>query len=248
MGYTMQGFFHIFMEGKLYLIPIPISDEPVIESRTSDVTQLVHQIGYFVVENIRTARRFIKSVDKNIDVDILTFFEIGERSTNFDSTHVIELLKSGNDVGVMSEAGAPGIADPGSEMVMAAHRENITVVPLIGASSIMLALMGSGLNGQRFSFLGYLPIKPQDRQKTLKQIERESAQWNQTQIFIETPYRNKQILEDILKICNPTTMVTIAIDLTGKEQHLKTKTIEAWKREKLEFPKKPAIFALLATK
>jgi 16S rRNA (cytidine1402-2'-O)-methyltransferase len=236
------------MEGTLYLIPIPISEEPVIETITKDVADKVKEIQYFAVENIRTARRFIKSVDRNINIDSISFFEINPKISETDKQKIVQALQSGKDVGVMSEAGAPGIADPGSDVVLAVHLAGISVMPLIGASSIMLALMGSGLNGQRFAFQGYLPVKAQERQKALKQLERESAQWNQTQIFIETPYRNQHMFDEIIKTCNSGTLVTIAMDLTGKEQLLKTKTIEAWKREKLEFPKKPAIFALLAFK
>ena len=236
------------MKGILYLIPTPISEEETIETITADTKQLLPKLKYHVVENIRTARRFLKSVDKSIDIDTTTFFEIGKKTDALEEERIIKLLKDGNDIGLMSEAGVPGVADPGSVIVMAAHKANIKVMPLVGASSILLLLMASGLNGQRFAFHGYLPIKPMERQKALKEIERESALYNQTQIFIETPYRNQHMFNDIVKSCNNGTLVTLGYDITGKGQILKTKTVESWKKEKIEFQKKPAIFALLAHK
>ena len=234
------------MSGTLYLIPTPISEEEIIETTTSETKNLLPRIKYYAVENVRTARRFLKSVDKSIDIDALTFFVIATKNNTQEEARIIKLLKDGHDIGLMSEAGVPGVADPGSFVVLAAHNANIKVMPLIGASSILLLLMGSGLNGQRFAFHGYLPVKPIERQKTLKQLEKESAVYNQTQIFIETPYRNKHMFDDIIKTCSNNTLVTLGFDLTGKEQILKTSTVETWKKEKIEFQKKPAIFALLA--
>ena len=146
----------------------------------------------------------------------------------------------------MSVAGAPGVADPGSDIVLAAHKANINVMPLVGASSILLALMGSGLNGQKFVFHGYLPIKQNERQKAIRQLEKESHNFSQSQLFIETPYRNKAIFDDLIKTCLPQTLLTVAVDLTGEEQFLETKSIQAWKSSQVVFPKKPAIFVLLA--
>ncbi|MDD2563772.1 MAG: SAM-dependent methyltransferase [Salinivirgaceae bacterium] len=236
------------MNGILYLIPTPISDEETIETITADTKQLLPQLKYYVVENIRTARRFLKSVDKSIDINRITFFEIGKNVNAIEEERIVKLLKDGNNIGLMSEAGVPGVADPGSVIVMAAHNADVKVMPLVGASSILLLLMASGLNGQRFAFHGYLPVKPMDRQRTLKEIERESSLYNQTQIFIETPYRNQHMFNDIVKTCSNGTLLTLGYDITGKEQILKTKTVESWKKEKIEFQKKPAIFALLAHK
>ncbi|HPW65913.1 MAG TPA: SAM-dependent methyltransferase [Salinivirgaceae bacterium] len=236
------------MTGILYLIPTPISEDAVVDSLTSDIAQVLHKTQHYAVENIRTARRFIKSIDRNINIDELTFYEIGKNSAETEKSNIIDVLISGKNVGIMSEAGAPGVADPGSDIVLAAHKANITVMPLVGASSILLALMGSGLNGQKFAFHGYLPIKQNERQKSIKQLEKESYNLSQSQLFIETPYRNKAIFDDLIKICSSQTLLTVAVDLTGREQILETKSIQAWKSSKIVFPKKPAIFVLLALK
>ncbi len=236
------------MKGVLYLIPTPISDDAVLNTLTNDIEHYIVNISHYAVENIRTARRFIKSVNKNINIDELTFYEIGKNKDNITQQNIINALLSGNHVGIMSEAGAPGVADPGSDVVLAAHMANIQVMPLVGASSILLAIMGSGLNGQKFAFHGYLPLKQNERQKSIKALEKESLYNAQTQLFIETPYRNKAIFDDLIKTCLPQTLLTVAIDLTGKEQFLETKTITAWKNSKIVFPKKPAIFAILAPK
>ncbi|HOG19054.1 MAG TPA: SAM-dependent methyltransferase [Salinivirgaceae bacterium] len=236
------------MTGTLYLIPTPISEDAVINSLTGDIVQVLHKTQHYAVENIRTARRFIKSVDRNINIDGLTFYEIGKNSVESEKSKIIDVLISGKNVGIMSEAGAPGVADPGSDIVLAAHRAEIPVMPLVGASSILLALMGSGLNGQKFAFHGYLPIKQNERQKSIKLLEKESYNFSQSQLFIETPYRNKAIFDDLIKTCSPQTLLTVAIDLTGKEQFLETKSIQAWRSEKIVFPKKPAIFVLSALK
>lgn len=234
------------MQGKLYLIPTPISDEAVISTETADIRSVVAEIRYFAVENIRTARRFIRSIDKSINIDELIFFDIGKNVADNVKEIITEQIKSGNDVGLMSEAGVPCIADPGSEIVLAAHMANIEVIPLVGVSSIFLALMGSGLNGQKFMFNGYLPINKHERQKTIKNLEKASGLNRQTQIFIETPYRNSALFQDLIKVCMPNTLLTIAIDLTSKSQILKTRTILNWQNEGCEFQKQPAIFALQA--
>lgn len=234
------------MQGKLYLIPTPISDEAVISTETADIRSVVAKIRYFAVENIRTARRFIRSIDKSINIDELIFFDIGKNVADNVKEIITEQIKSGNDVGLMSEAGVPCIADPGSEIVLAAHMANIEVIPLVGVSSIFLALMGSGLNGQKFMFNGYLPINKHERQKTIKNLEKASGLNRQTQIFIETPYRNSALFQDLIRVCMPNTLLTIAIDLTSKSQILKTRTILNWQNEGCEFQKQPAIFALQA--
>ena len=236
------------MSGTLYLIPTPISEEFALEIISPEIRKAVASIRHYALEDIRTARRFLKLIDKAIDIDNITFFNISKNLTPLDEQNIITALNNGNHVGVMSEAGVPCVADPGSNVVLAAHNANIKVEPLIGPSSILLALMGSGLNGQRFEFHGYLPVKSHERRKSIHNLEKDSALNIKTQIFIETPYRNTSMFQDILQVCQPATLLTVAIDLTGNNQVLKTMTIEDWRQDKLEFPKKPAIFALFVQK
>jgi 16S rRNA (cytidine1402-2'-O)-methyltransferase len=234
------------MQGSLFLIPTPISEEFTIEIITVEIRNVVSTTSFYAVENIRTARRFLKLVNKNTDIDKITFFYISKELTVQDEKQIIGILNAGNNIGVMSEAGTPGIADPGAEIAKIAHRINAKIVPLIGPSSIMLALTGSGLNGQKFEFHGYLPIKSLDRQKYIRNLEKDSAKNNKTQLFIETPYRNAQMFRDILQTCHTETMLLVAVDLTGKNQILKTKSILEWRKTEFEFMKKPAIFGILA--
>lgn len=234
------------MPGTLYLIPTPISSDEAIGTLTPDVVEIVRRLRFYAVENVRTARRFLKSVDKGIDINTTTFIEIGKTYDNNARSAILGALQNGIDVGVMSEAGAPGIADPGAEVVRTAHEAGIQVMPMVGPSSILLLLMGAGLNGQRFAFQGYLPVKPPERVATLKRLERESATQNMTQVFIETPYRNQALYSDIIKNCKPNTLLSIGIDLTGKTQQLRTQRIVQWRSTKVELPKTPALFAILS--
>ncbi|HON19371.1 MAG TPA: SAM-dependent methyltransferase [Salinivirgaceae bacterium] len=236
------------MAGTLYLLPVSISDENNLNWISVEYSILLGQINMFVVENIRTARRFLRQTNKGIKIDNLQFIEIGEESVSSSIENAIQYLLEGGNVGLMSESGVPGVADPGAELVLQAHKHNIEVMPIVGPSSIVLVLMGSGLNGQTFTFHGYLPIKPKERVVKIRQIETESLKNNSTQIFIETPYRNQAMFQDLVQSCRLTTLLCLGIDLCGKNQILKTKTIEQWRKQPLKIPKMPAIFAIQAQK
>ncbi len=234
------------MPGTLYLLPIALSEQESVNWISPDYAQLLAEIKVFAVENIRTSRRFLRQTNPSINIDNLRFIEIGKHQNQPAQHQILHELQQGNNVGIMSESGVPGIADPGSEIVLMAHQHHILVMPLVGPSSIVLLLMGSGLNGQSFTFHGYLPVKTKDRQQRIRQLEVESARNRQTQIFIETPYRNQAMFDDLLHCCRPSTLVTLGIDLTGKNQFLSTKTVDQWKTQTLEIPKLPAIFAMYA--
>ena len=235
-------------KGKLYLIPVIIAEGTADDVILPQVKEIVKNTDHFLVENIRTARRFI-SILKTGKVIENIHFEVLDKKT--DDTKIKDLLKpalSGKDMGIMSEAGCPGIADPGSKAVLLAHRLGIPVIPLVGPSSIFLALMASGFNGQKFKFHGYLPIDKGERVKAIKQIEKESQQHNQTQIFMDTPYRNNQLLEDLIKNCSKNTHLCIAKDITGADEFIKTRSIAEWRNTKPELHKIPVIFVLYANK
>lgn len=228
----------------LYLIPTTLGEvdlERVLPNYNSSV---IKRIRYFVVENIRTARRFIKKTDHEINIDDLVFFELNEHTDKKTLEEFLQPISEGFDIGIISEAGCPGVADPGADLVRIAHEKNIKVIPLIGPSSILLSLMASGMNGQNFAFLGYLPVKPADRIKTLKEIEKRSAIEKQTQIFIETPYRNMKLFEDLLATLHPLTRLCIAADLTIESESIRTQTISNWKKQKPDLNKRPAIFLI----
>lgn len=229
--------------GILYLIPVPlVADE--IQTLPESVRQKACSIQYYFVENVRTARRFLKAFDKSIDIDNIHFSEVNQQITA--NTSLLEKwLKAGYEVGLMSEAGCPGVADPGSVLVATAQNLGAKVMPFVGPNSILLALMGSGFNGQQFRFVGYLPVKEPQRSKTIKELEQNAIKYRETQIFIETPYRNNALIADLLKHCHPhQTKLCIAVDLTGKEQFLKTKTIAQWRDQQPDIHKKPAIFLI----
>ncbi len=233
-------------KGKLYLIPVIIAEGTADDVILPQVKEIVKNTNHFLVENIRTSRRFISSLKTGKIIEDI-HFEVLDKKT--DETKIKDFLKpalSGKDMGVMSEAGCPGIADPGSKAVLLAHRLGIPVIPLVGPSSIFLALMASGFNGQKFKFHGYLPIDKGERVKAIKQLERESQQQNQTQIFMDTPYRNNQLLEDLIKNCSKNTVLCIAKDITGADEFIKTKNIGMWKSAKPELHKIPVIFVLYA--
>ena len=196
------------------------------------------------MEDVRTTRRFLKKVDKNIDIDQLQFFELNKHTSPEKFSEYLIPLSAGNDIGIISEAGCPAIADPGADVVRLAQEKNYKVVPLVGPSSILLSLMGSGFNGQSFSFLGYLPVQEEDRVKTLKKLERKVYAEEQTQIFIETPYRNMKMLSDILTHCQPNTKLCIAVDITLETEFIRTKTIQDWKKSLPDLNKRPCIFLL----
>lgn len=231
--------------GKVYLIPTVLSSE-ALHTIPPYITAAVQKISVFYVENERTARRYLKALDRSINIDALQLLLMHGNHPP-DTTLAKKLLQEGKDIGIMSEAGCPAIADPGHMVVMAAHSVDAAVVPMVGPNSMLLALMASGMNGQNFQFVGYLPVKPAERVKAIKELELQSVKKHQTQLFIETPYRNMHILRDILSACKESTMLCVAADITGPEEYIKTKSIKDWKKEELpELQKKPAIFLLLA--
>lgn len=234
------------MRGTLYLLPIPIA-EGQINTVPEEVRQLTVRLTYFFVENVRTARRYLKLLDKGVNIDNIRFSEINHRHPA-DLDLLQEWLDAGHEVGVMSEAGCPGIADPGSVLVAKAQEMGVLVAPKVGPSSVFLALMGSGFNGQSFRFGGYLPVKNPLRQKALRQMEDWSVQRDETQIFIETPYRNLQLIEDLIQHCKGTTRLCIAANMTAEDQFIKTLTLSEWKKhyKLLDLQKTPSIFLVYA--
>ncbi len=231
----------------LYLIPVTLGDTPIERVLPAYNKEVILSIRHFIVEEVRTARRFLKQVDRNINIDELTFYPMGKHADAALFSKYLDALRNGEDMGVISEAGCPAVADPGADVVAIAQREGHKVVPLVGPSSILLAVMGSGFNGQSFAFHGYLPIAPADRAKRLKQLESRSAAEHQTQLFIETPYRNHKIIADILATCNPRTKLCIASGLTTNKEYICSKTIKEWKQTTLpDLNKIPTIFAIYA--
>jgi 16S rRNA (cytidine1402-2'-O)-methyltransferase len=230
-------------KGSLYLIPLPVS-EGANHTLPAEVSQHTATIQHYFVENIRTARRFLRSLHPTLVIDSLHFSEIDKHS-GADTGLLKEWLKQGRQIGVMSEAGCPGIADPGANLVAIAHAAGARVVPLTGPSSIILSLMASGLNGQSFAFDGYLPVKEPARSKRIKELEALSIKDKQTQIFIETPYRNNHLMADLLKNCHPRTRICLAIDITAPDESIRTKTAAEWKHDVPHIEKKPVVFLIL---
>ncbi|MFZ5431982.1 MAG: SAM-dependent methyltransferase [Bacteroidota bacterium] len=229
---------------KLYLLPNLLSESPWQNVLPSYNAEVINQIRHFIVEDIRNARRFLKKVNRETDIDSLTFMELNKHTPEMQKNGYLDYIQQGFDVGIISEAGCPGVADPGAEMVKIAYRRGMTVVPLVGPSSILLALMASGMNGQSFAFTGYLPVKKPDRLKRIQQLERQAVQQKQSQIFMETPYRNNHLLNDLLATCQPGTSLCIAADITSENQMIRTRTIADWKKQKPDLEKKPVIFIL----
>jgi len=232
--------------GKLYLIPTPLGDYAPEEVLPGPVLERIRTLHTYVAEEIRTARRFLSAAGLKGHIGEITFRELNEHTTPAEVEELEVLFRDGNDVGLVSEAGLPAVADPGAQLVSLCHRLDIEVVPFTGPSSLMLALMGSGLNGQSFAFCGYLPAKNEERRKALREIERRSAALKQTQIFIETPYRNDAMLTDILSVCQDGTRLCIAADLTLPDAFLKTRRIGAWKKNPPQIGKRPCVFLLLS--
>ena len=230
--------------GKLYLIPTRLGDNPPLEVLPISIKKTIEDIDNYIVENEKTARRFIKRVtpsksQPSLKIKVLNkYTNIEERNTFLNPCLV------GVSVGLLSEAGCPAIADPGADIVRLAHEMNIRVVPLVGPSSITLALMASGMNGQNFAFNGYLPIDKTERKSKLKSLERISSEQNQTQIFIETPYRNNKLLDDMIAILQPNTKVCVACDITLPAEYIRTMSVKEWKNKKEDLHKRPAIFIL----
>lgn len=228
----------------LYLIPSLLGEIPVEQVLPQYNRDLIIGIRHFIVEDVRTARRFLKQVEGSIDIEQLTFYTLNKHTKPDELAGMLVPLEQGEPMGVISEAGCPAVADPGSDVVAIAQCKGLRVVPLVGPSSIILALMGSGFNGQSFAFNGYLPIEQEERIKALKKLEWKVYNEDQTQIFIETPYRNGKMIADILKACKPQTRLCIASGLTTPDEYIRTLTIKQWKEQIPELGKVPSIFLI----
>ena len=234
------------MKGKLYLIPSPLGDYDPSEVIPAPTLDLLQHIGCYVVEEVRTARRYLSRAGLKGHIQDLEFHELNEHTSAEEVERFLTLFDDGRDVGLISEAGLPAVADPGAALVALCHHHGIEVVPQVGPSSLMLALMASGLNGQSFTFCGYLPAKTEERRNAIKSIEKVSQSKRQTQIFIETPYRNDSMFSDLLQSCRPSTRICIAADITLPDEYILTKTVAEWKKEKPIIGKRPCVFLMLA--
>lgn len=230
------------MPATVYLIPSVLSDE-VTDCLPAYILTAVKQCSVFFVENERTARRYLKLLWREMVIDDYQWYNMKD-FTPATSSAFQQKIKEGETIGIISEAGCPGVADPGQALVHLAQQKGVVVKPLVGPNSILLALMASGLNGQRFQFVGYLPIESGERAKAIRSLEAESRQKECTQIFIETPYRNNQLLETLVKSCQPQTQICVAADLTGKDEMIQTKTAQQWKNKMPQLHKRPVIFLL----
>ena len=234
---------HDIKTGTLYLIPIPIADG-ALQTLSAEIAEHTGHITYYFVENVRTARRFLRSLHPALQIETLHFSEI-DKHMGPDTALLRKWLTEGHTIGIMSEAGCPGIADPGAELVSIAQGMGAKVVPLVGPNSIILALMASGLNGQSFCFTGYIPVKDPMRTKRIKELEAISVKEKQTQLFIETPYRNDHLLADLLKHCRSNTHICIAQNITAPDAYIQTKTVAEWNKGKPALGKTPAVFLML---
>ncbi len=233
----------------LYLIPVLLGDTPTERVLPAHNREITLAIRHFIVEEVRTARRFLKKLDRDIDIDSLTFYPMGKHADKARFSEYLAPLRAGEPVGVLSEAGCPAVADPGADIVAIAQREGLRVVPLVGPSSILLAVMASGFSGQSFAFHGYLPIAPAERAKRLKELEQRSAREGQTQLFIETPYRNAKLFADVCAACSSHTRLCVAAGLTTDAEWAHTHTVAEWRRTGLpDLGKTPAIFAIYAAR
>lgn len=233
-------------KGKLYLIPSPLGENDPAEVIPAPVLEKLQHITTYVVEETRTVRRYLSKAGLKGHIAELDFHELNEHTTPAEVEALLPLFDNGNDVGLISEAGLPAVADPGSQLVALCHRHGITVVPFVGPSSLMLALMSSGLNGQSFAFCGYLPAKPDERKNGIKEIEKRSSMLKQSEIFIETPYRNDQMMADLVATCKGSTRICIAVNITMPDAYIMTKTADQWKKSLPQIGKRPCVFILLA--
>lgn len=234
------------MKGKLYLIPSPLGDNDPAEVIPGHVLDSLKDFRTFVVEEVRTARRYLSRAGLKGHIGELDFHELNEHTDQATVEGYLALFEDGNDVALISEAGLPAVADPGAQLVALAHQNGIEVVPAVGPSSLMLALMASGLNGQSFAFCGYIPAKTEERKSKLRTLEKVSGQLHQTQILIETPYRNDSLFADILSVCSASTKVCVAANLTMPDAFIRTKKVAQWKKEGLIIGKRPCVFLILA--
>ena len=234
----------ILNKGSIYLIPNFITIDNDKSYLSYEVEKIICRINIFIVENIRSARRFIRKIDKEKNIDEIIFFEYGKHSKlNFEKD-ILSLILNGKSIGIISESGLPCVADPGANIVEHAHDFDIEVIPVSGPNSIILALISSGMNGQNFAFNGYLPINKKERKIKIIELEKKAKKENQTQIFIETPYRNNQLFSAILENCNLNTKLCVAMDITSKKQFIKTKSIYEWKNFELNLNKVPCVFLI----
>ena len=234
------------MKGRLYLIPSPLGDNDPAEVIPAPTLALLQGIRRYVVEEIRTARRYLSRAGLKGRIAELEFHELNEHTTPQEVEALSALFDDGQDVGLISEAGLPAVADPGAALVALCHRRGIEVVPQVGPSSLMMALMASGLNGQSFAFCGYLPAKAEERRAAIKSIEKTSQAHRQTQIVIETPYRNDAFFADLLQSCKPSTRICVAADITMPDAFIRTRSVSEWKKENLIIGKRPCVFLMLA--
>ena len=232
------------MKGTLYLVPNTLGNPDTRDTIPAGIAPRVREISVYIVENLRNARRYLKLLDRDIIIDELTFFELNEHTTAEEIPSFLAPLEKGADTAIISEAGVPGVADPGAAVVKVAHEKGIRVVPLTGPSSILLALMASGMNGQSFCFHGYLPVKGPERIRKIREIEQVAMRKGETQLFIEAPYRNDALLADILASCKPETLLCIAADITMDSEYIFTRKVAEWKKKKPALHKRPVMFLL----
>jgi len=218
------------MAGRLYLIPVTLGGDEFFNVIPQSVIEITRQLRFFIVEDIRSARRYLRLIDKSFPINDTVFYELNEHTGDADIEHYLEPLLRGSDSGIMSEAGLPAIADPGAKIIALAHKKRITVTPLSGPSSIIMALISSGMNGQAFTFNGYLPVKPAERTARLRELEKRAGE-GYAQIFMETPYRNQKMLEAITSVCNSDTLLCIAADISLPSELIRTKSISEWKKD-----------------
>ncbi|CAM1333486.1 SAM-dependent methyltransferase [Tenacibaculum aestuariivivum] len=230
------------MKGKLYLIPTTLGDTEPLEVMPISVKKVIEHLDFFIVENEKSARRFIKKITPTKSQPSLELLLLDKYSNDIEIQNYLNVCNNGVSVGLLSEAGVPAVADPGASIVKLAHEKGIQVVPLVGPSSILMAMMASGMNGQNFAFNGYLPIDKSERKKAIKELEKLSRDKGQSQIFIETPYRNDKMLDDLKVILSPDTHICIACDITLPSEYIKTFTVKEWRNIKTDLHKRPTIF------
>ena len=231
--------------GKIYMVPMSLGAENFKYYLPEEVLEKIRSIRYFIAENAKTARHYFILLGMREFLSKITVYEMDKHNRDFDYSVYFDVLKNGADLGVISEAGCPGVADPGASVALSAHRAGFQVIPLVGPSSILLSLMASGLNGQSFAFNGYLPVKNPERDRMIKKLEARSKELNQTQIFIETPYRNNTFLETLCNTLSPNTLLSVAADITLPSEFIKTMSVSLWKKQKTDLDKRPAIFLIL---
>jgi 16S rRNA (cytidine1402-2'-O)-methyltransferase len=234
---------YVNVNGRIYLIPVTLGGDDFLKVIPERVINLTRQLRYFIVEDLRSARRFLRLIDREFPINDTIFFELNEHTGDSDIAHYLEPVINGSDIGVLSEAGLPCIADPGAKIIALAHQKNITVTPLSGPSSIIMALISSGLNGQNFTFNGYLPVKPAERSAKLRELEKKSGE-GYAQIFMETPYRNQKMLESLVNTCHNDTLLCIAIDITLPTESIRTKQISEWKKDLPVLDDKLVVFVM----